>query len=119
MNLDKIQSFWLLLTGIATGIGGLYTWLKLSKVTINKDISEGRKQTKVNDVEGDEAIVRQIDSLLNQISIMSESMLKDKIELSNSKYKEIRYKDALERIKHNCDDCKLTIDKVLSDLKLD
>jgi hypothetical protein len=116
--IEQINSWFLLASGIATGIAGFYAWITLRKEVTKRDISEARKLTKVQDVEGDEAIVRQIDLLLNQISLMSENMLKDKIDLSNTKVKEIRYKEAIERIKNSCNDCKFNIEKVLTDLNL-
>ena len=40
MEFEKIQSLVLLITGILTGVGGLYTFLKMNKTNLTRDISE-------------------------------------------------------------------------------
>lgn len=118
INLEEINSLWLMISGIVTGIGTFYAWINLKKYITKQNISESKKISKLSNVEGDEAIVKQIDFLLNQISLMSESMLKDKIAMSESNIKEIRYKEAISRIKQMCNICKINIETVLKDLNL-
>ena len=70
-------------------------------------------------------MVEQIDYLLNQITLMSDSMLKDKIELSQTKTKEIKYierdnrfQEAIKMIKMSCENCKISTEKILNDFML-
>ena len=125
MKLNEVNDFWLFLGGILSAIGGAYIWIKTTKSKILSDVSENKKSVKLNDVEGNKAMVEQIDYLLNQITLMSDSMLKDKIELSQTKTKEIKYiekesrfQEAIKLIKLSCENCKISTEKILNDFKL-
>ena len=125
MDLENINIVWLFICGVFTAAGGLFIWLKTTKTNVLKDISENKKSIKVNDVEGNKAMVEQIDYLLKQITVMSDVMLKDKIELSQTKTKEIKYQDrenrfleAIKMIKLACESCKINTERILNDFEL-
>ena len=125
MKLSEISEVWVFLSGIFVALGGLFAWLKTTKSKLLKDNSENKKNVKINDVEGNKAMVMQIDYLLNQITLMSDTMLKDKIELSQTKTKEIKYIErenrfiaAIEIIKLACEKCKINTEKILKDFQL-
>lgn len=125
MELIELNGVWIFISGVISSAGGLFVWLKTTKTTVLKDISENKKSIKVNDVEGNKAMVEQIDYLLKQITIMSDVMLKDKIELSQTKTKEIKYQDrenrffeAIKMIKLACESCKINTERILNDFQL-
>lgn len=125
MSLDEAKEFWVFISGVVVALGSLFIWLKTTKSNVLKDISENKKSIKVNDVEGNKAMVEQIDYLLHQITLMSESMIKDKIELSQTKTKEIKYQDrenrfleAIRMIKLACESCKINTERILNDFQL-
>jgi hypothetical protein len=118
IKLTLLESIFALTTSFLGGTGTLYAFFRHRTNQDKKTTSELKKDTKISDVEGDEAIVKQIDFLLNQIANMSESMLKDKMELASSKTNEIIYKNAITHIRLACNGCKDTIDKVLNNLNI-
>ncbi len=125
MDLTQINEWWVLITGIITGIGGFLAWIKLRKYNEAKDISQSKKETKFNNVDGDTALVNQIDLLLIKITALSDVIIKIQTELSIMKDKELSYKSAFHRLTLLCDEvckdavfCKSKIQQILTDLKL-
>lgn len=123
--IENIDSLWVIITGIIAGIGSILAWLKRKKTNDAKDISQNRKDIKVNDVDGDAALINQLDSLLLKVTSLSEVIVKIQTELSIVKDRELSYKSAFHKILLLCDEvcqdtvfCKQTINKILEDLKL-
>ena len=123
--IENIDSLWVIITGSIAGIGSILAWLKRKKTNDAKDISQNRKDTKINDVDGDAALINQLDSLLLKVTSLSEVIIKIQTELSIVKDRELSYKSAFHRILLLCDEvctdtvfCKQTINKILEDLKL-
>jgi len=123
MDFEKLNGWFGLLTGVITGLGGFYIWLNVSKYNIKKDISEAKRNTKVSNVEGDEAVLEQLDKLLSRIATISSAMLDLQIELSDVKTKEVAYKSVINsliklclKISDNVKECELEVEKIISEL---
>lgn len=99
-NLTLLQQIFAFIVSFATGVGTFYTWLKFRKTEEKKNLLE------------------QLNNVLDEVSKMSAQMLKDRLDLSKSKTREIQYEAAIERIRNACSKCSTDIDDVLKDLKL-
>lgn len=113
------------ISGIITGIVGVWGWLKFRKRNEDKTLSEIKKETKINDVDGDTALINQLDTLLTKVTVMADIQIKIQTELTILQNKELSYKSAFHRMlllcDHVCDKsefCKTKINEILTDLKL-
>ncbi len=113
------------ISGIATGMVGVWGWFKFRKRNQEKTLSEIKKETKVNNVDGDTALINQLDILLVKVSVMAEIQIKIQTELAILQNKELSYKAAFHRMLLLCDEvcensefCKSKINAILTDLKL-
>jgi len=99
-NLTLLQQIFAFLGTFITGIGTFWTWVKFRKTNEKKNLLE------------------QLNTMLDEVSKMSEQMLEDRLKLSKSKTMEIQYKTAIERIKNACNECSEKVDVVLTQLNL-
>ena len=113
------------LGGLFTGVAGVWAWLKFRKRNEEKTLSEIKKDTKVNNVDGDTALINQLDILLAKVTVMAEIQIKIQTELAILQNKELSYKSAFHRMLLLCDEvcdksefCKGKINSILTDLKL-
>lgn len=125
IDIEIFEKIFNLLNIVLVSAGGLGTWLYMAKYNKNKNISSAVKDTKVNNVDGDKALVDQLDMLLSKVAAMSESMLKVQAELSELTNLIYSYKSAIRRMKANCNEfckdaefCRRCIDNILIDLNL-
>lgn len=123
--IENINGWYSLIALVCGGIGSLITWFSMRRFVKKKLISEYRRDEKVNNVEGDEKLVGQLDILLNKVAEMSEAMLEIQVELNFMKNKELSYKSAFHRLNLLCDEiceksefCKEKIRVILQDLNL-
>jgi hypothetical protein len=84
--LDNLNSISVLINTLFLGVGGVAVWFYTFKYRIRSERSSAKKESKVNDVEGDNAIIEQIDILLKKIATMTEYTLK--IQEENAAIKE-------------------------------
>lgn len=124
--IDKINGIVLLISTLFTSIGAFITWVLTRKYEQKKVVSLTKKETKINNVEGDTALINQLDLLLKKVADMSEAMLKVQEQISELSEREYSYKAAFHRLTLLCDEvctdaefCKMKIKKVLTDLKLE
>lgn len=125
IDFEIFEKIFSILNIVIAGIGGFITWLYMSKYEKKKNIASAVKETKVNNVDGDKALIEQLDILLLKVATMSESMLKVQAEVSELTNVHYSYRSAIHRIKLKCDEflkdadsCKDCIDKILSELNL-
>ncbi len=123
---DKLNGVVVLISTLFTSIGALITWILTKKHEQNRAVSLSKKETKVNNVEGDTALINQLDLLLKKVADMSEAMLKVQEQISDLSNREFSYKAAFHRLTLLCDEvctdaefCKLKIKKVLTELKIE
>jgi uncharacterized membrane protein len=116
--MQNINNWWLVLSGVVSGALTLFGTIKLFNHNTKKDISEAKNKTKVFDVEGDKAVIEQLNYLLSTIAVMAESSLSDKIKVSQMSLKEIRTKEAFEKIKMVCAHCKEEIQEIINHANL-
>lgn len=109
----------------SSGLGGLFIWLYMVKYDKAKNISLAKRETKINNVDGDNALVEQIDMLLIKFAAMSEAMLKIQEQLHIATNRDYSYESAIHKIKVSCnvfckdaDYCIAKFDKILEDLQL-
>lgn len=121
----EINEWYVLVTGFITGTGSLVTWFLTKRYAQENSISKNRKETKVNNVDGDAALIEQLDTLLAKVSALSEVIVKIQSESAAIKDRELSYRSAFHRLKLLCDEvctdaafCKGKIDSILNDLKL-
>jgi len=84
--LDNLNSISVLINTLFLGVGGVAVWLYTFRYRVRSERSSAKKESKVNDVEGDNAIIEQIDILLKKIATMTEYTLK--IQEENAAIKE-------------------------------
>jgi len=129
MNIiEEINDWYIFISTALMGVGGLISWfgLRTYEKTRNKArISENKKDIKVNSIAGDEAILTQLNDLLNRIALMSGHIHEMQVELNELKEKEIAYKSAFKRLLIACSEicdqselCKERINNVLEDLNI-
>ena len=123
--LEQINGWFISISSVFTAVGGLITWILMRKHVISKDISLNRKETKINNVDGDTALMNQLDLLLTKVTVLSETVIEVQSQLSALQNKELSYKSAFHRLMLLCDEvctdasfCKNRIQQVLHDLKL-
>lgn len=123
-SIKEIAELIILILG-SGGLGGVFIWLYMVKYEKEKNISAAKKETKVNNVDGDNALVEQIDMLLLKFAAMSEAMVKIQQQLSIATNTEYSYRTAMHQIELSCkmvckdaDYCIARFDKILQDLKL-
>jgi hypothetical protein len=111
--------------GLITGMAGVWGWLKFRKNNEDKTLSELKKETKVNNVDGDTALINQLDVLLAKVTVMADIQIKIQTELTTMQNKELSYKSAFHRMLLLCDEvcdksefCKGKINEILTELKL-
>lgn len=125
MSIENINGWYVFITSVATGVGALVTWFLTVRHIQENSISKNRKETKVNNVDGDAALIAQLDTLLAKVTVMAEVQLKIQAELAALQNKELSYKSAFHRLKLLCDEvckdsmfCKGKIDTILKELNL-
>jgi hypothetical protein len=115
-----------IVSGIATAVGSVMTWLGLRKYEQQRAISDVEKNTKINNVDGDKALIDQLDLLLNKVAAMSQMLYKLQEELHHLNTKEFNYKSAIFRIRLICQELGKDsevfikkIEEILKELKID
>ena len=89
-SIKELAELAILISG-SGGLGGLFIWLYMVKYEKEKNISAAKKETKVNNVDGDNALVEQIDMLLLKFAAMSDAMVKIQQQLTIATNKEYSY----------------------------
>lgn len=97
------------------------TWYFTRKLVKRQEISKIKKETKINDVEGDEAVAAQLDLMLERVAKMAQRMY-DELELkSEANSKILAYEAAFSYLiilcSESCDDPELCKEKVMGVLK--
>jgi hypothetical protein len=92
--MENISTILTWLGPLSTALGIFLTWFYTRKVMYKKLASEHRKETKVNDVEGDTAILNQMDSLMERLAKMSEEVYESRKSNSALHTKIIAYESA-------------------------
>lgn len=123
--IENLNNWYVLIVGIFTGAGSFVGWVQMRKYNKEKDISQNRKETKINNVDGDAALINQLDSLLVKVTALSETVVRVQSELSDMKNKVSSYKSAIHRMFLLCDEvckdadfCKGKIKSILKQLNL-
>lgn len=126
--LEEINGWYILISTALVGLGSLISWFgmrKYQKIKNKALISENKKDIKVNSIAGDEALLIQLNDLLNRIAVMSNSIHTLQIEMNNFKEREISYKSAFKRLLIACNElcdeselCQERIKNVLEDLDI-
>lgn len=118
--MDKISTIITWLAPLSALLGMFLTWFYTRKHAYNKIASEQRKETKVNDVEGDTAILNQMDSLMERLAKMSEEIYKGRKSNSTLNTKIIAYESAFSSLLIACsqfcadpEHCKEKISEIL------
>jgi hypothetical protein len=110
-TLGNFDIYWAAIIAIFTGLGSFATWVFTAKPNLLKLNSEADKDSKVNSVDGDKALVEQMDFLLTKMSSFSEIILKSQEELSKEKSKNIRYRGVISNVENMCNDFSVNVDE--------
>lgn len=126
--LEQINGWYVLISTGLVGLGSLISWIgmrKYQKIKAKALISENKRDIKVNSIAGDEAVLEQLNGLLNRIAIMSNSIHTLQVGMNELKEKEISYKSAFKRLLIACTElcdeselCQQRIKNVLEDLDI-
>jgi hypothetical protein len=100
--MEKFQAVHAFILVLCTSIGGLIAWIGVRKFEKNKAISSLRKETKINNVEGDEAILNQLDSLLLRVASMAQVIIEKEKLKSISDTKILAYQSAFNHLRIFC-----------------
>lgn len=87
----------------ASGLGGFVIWLLMAKTNLVRDKSVANKDTKISNVEGDTAILNQIDELLTRLANMSNVVIKLQEEVTTLRTNSIQRRAIIQRINNICD----------------
>ena len=122
MGLEYINNW---AVAIASIISGGVSYLIHFKLNKKKQKTETEKDIKINSVKGDQALIDQLDSLMDKIASMSVSMIKIQGELTELGKKELSYQTAIHKMRLHCKEfcndtelCLKCIDRILRELNL-